>query len=163
MTKRSNVAPIAASTISELELRKCPAGNECARDSYDEVAEEAKACTLDDLASKPAGGDAANQYNEKAFAGKVHFGPSSSRSGSRHAVRLNLIIDGRGARIRLSQRAAAYLSIPVETIVVVVKATAARPIGNAENTINGADCATNASPTAPPTKPPMGPATRSPS
>jgi hypothetical protein len=51
-----------------------------------------------------------------------------------------------GARFGLSQRAAAYLSIAVETIVAVVKPTAARPIGNAENTINGADCATNTCP-----------------
>src|ERR1700751_2328107 len=55
------------------ELRKRPAGNEGARDSHDEVAREAKACTLDDLACEPAGGDADNQYNEKAFARYVHF------------------------------------------------------------------------------------------
>jgi T5orf172 domain len=50
------------------ELRKYPAGDEYARDSDDEVGDEAKACTLDDLARKPAGGDADNLYKEKAFA-----------------------------------------------------------------------------------------------
>ena len=50
------------------ELRKDPARNEGAYDPHDEVADEAKACTPDDLAREPTGGDADNQYDEKAFA-----------------------------------------------------------------------------------------------
>ena len=55
------------------ELREQPARNKGARDSHDEIANEAKASALDELACKPAGGDADNQNDEKAFAGHVHL------------------------------------------------------------------------------------------
>ena|ERR1700744_3732222 len=50
------------------------------------------------------------------------------------------------AHFGFSQRAVTYLSIAVETIVAVVKAAAAPPIGNSECTINGADCSANTCP-----------------
>lgn len=57
-----------ARTEMDPELRKCPACDERPGYSHDEVTDEAKACTLDDLAREPAGSDADNQYDEKAFA-----------------------------------------------------------------------------------------------
>ena len=57
-----------ARTEMDPELRKDPARNEGAYDPHDEVADEAKAGAPDDLAREPAGGDADNQYDEKAFA-----------------------------------------------------------------------------------------------
>jgi hypothetical protein len=72
----SKTAPIAASTIAETharteidpELRKYPARNEGPGYSHDEIADEAQARALDDLARKPAGRDADGQYHEKALA-----------------------------------------------------------------------------------------------
>jgi hypothetical protein len=55
------------------ELRKCPARNKRPRDSHDEIANEAEAGALNDLAGKAAGDDADNQYNEETFAGYVHL------------------------------------------------------------------------------------------
>ncbi len=57
-----------ARTEMDSKLRKDPARNEGACDAHDEIADEAKACTPDDLAREPAGGDADNQYDEKALA-----------------------------------------------------------------------------------------------
>ena len=50
------------------KLRKNPARYEGPHYSHDEIAGEAEACPLDDLASEPAGGDSDGQYDEKAFA-----------------------------------------------------------------------------------------------
>ena len=50
------------------KLRKYPARNEGPHYSHDEIADEAEARTLDDLARKPAGGDSDGQYDEKALA-----------------------------------------------------------------------------------------------
>jgi hypothetical protein len=57
-----------ARTEMDSKLRKEPARNEGAYDPHDEVADEAKACTPDDLAREPTGGDADDQYDEKVFA-----------------------------------------------------------------------------------------------
>jgi hypothetical protein len=57
-----------ARTEMDPELRKDPARNEGAYDPHDEIADEAKACTPDDLAREPTSGDADNQYDEKIFA-----------------------------------------------------------------------------------------------
>ena len=57
-----------ARTEMDSKLRKYPARNEGPRYTHDEIAEQAQACTLDDLAREPASGDADNQYNEKSFA-----------------------------------------------------------------------------------------------
>ena len=57
-----------ARTEMDPELRKDPACDEGACYSHDEISDGAKACTPDDLAREPAGGDADNQYDEKAFA-----------------------------------------------------------------------------------------------
>src|SRR5690349_23767836 len=56
-----------ARTEVDPKLRKCPARNEGAHYSHDEIADEAEARALDDLARQPAGGDADDQYDEKAF------------------------------------------------------------------------------------------------
>lgn len=61
-----------ARTEMDSELRQEPARNEGAYDSHDEVADEAKAGPLDDLAREPAGSDTDNQYDEKIFARYVH-------------------------------------------------------------------------------------------
>jgi len=50
------------------KLRKYPARYEGPHYSHDKIADEAEARTLDDLAREPAGGDADDQYDEKAFA-----------------------------------------------------------------------------------------------
>src|SRR6202035_2994789 len=49
------------------ELRKYPARNKRPRDSNDEIANEAQAGALDDLAGKPARDEADNQYDEETF------------------------------------------------------------------------------------------------
>jgi len=74
-----------ARTEMDSELRKYPAGHEGSRNSHDEVANEAKSCTLDDLAREPAGGDADGQYDEKTFARYVHLCvPAIGRPGAGH-------------------------------------------------------------------------------
>ncbi len=62
-----------ARTEMDSELREYPARNESSHDPHDEVADKPKACPLDDLAREPAGSDAYNQYDEKAFARHVHL------------------------------------------------------------------------------------------
>src|SRR6185312_779059 len=56
----------------DAKLRKYPARNEGPRYSHDEIADEAQARTLDNLAGQPAGRDADSQYDEKAFTRDVH-------------------------------------------------------------------------------------------
>jgi hypothetical protein len=59
------------------KLRKYPARKEGPRYSHDEIAQEAQARTLDDLAGQPAGSNADNQYDEEVFIRYVHFSASS--------------------------------------------------------------------------------------
>jgi hypothetical protein len=62
-----------ARTEMDSELRKYPARNKGPHDSYDEISKKAETGALDDLARKPARDEADNQYDEKTFAGYVHF------------------------------------------------------------------------------------------
>jgi hypothetical protein len=74
-----------AGTEMNPKLRKYPARNEGAHDPHDEIADEPKARTLDDLAREPAGRDADSQYDEKAFAGYVHLCvPAIGQPGASH-------------------------------------------------------------------------------
>jgi hypothetical protein len=62
-----------ARTEMDPKLRKYPARNEGSCYSYDEIADEAQTRALHDLAREPAGRDADDQYDEKAFTRYVHF------------------------------------------------------------------------------------------
>jgi hypothetical protein len=61
-----------ARTEMDPKLRKYQARNDGPCYSHNEIADEAQARTLDDLA-QPAGRDADSQYDEKAFTRCVHF------------------------------------------------------------------------------------------
>jgi hypothetical protein len=82
-----------ARTKTDPELREYPVGNECARNADDEVAEEAEARTLDDLARKPAGDDADKQYDEKLSPEKFMLGPHDCAAGGRDTVGAHRITD----------------------------------------------------------------------
>ena len=95
-------------------MRKYPARNEGPRYSHNEIADKAQARALDDLARKPAGGDADGQYDEKALARHVHVAssPSDSLEGvPRHGVTIVLGERGYCAKLLIFQwfeRSAVY-------------------------------------------------------
>ena len=56
----------------EAELRKEPAANEGACDSYEEVADNPEAGALHDFAGQPSGNEADHQYDQEVFTRHVH-------------------------------------------------------------------------------------------
>jgi hypothetical protein len=55
-----------------------PVANECADNTYNEIADESESGTPHDLSGQPAGNKTNHQYDQKTFVGNVHVTASAT-------------------------------------------------------------------------------------
>jgi hypothetical protein len=67
----------------DTDLRQQPVANECADNTYYEIADESESGPPDDLSSQPAGNKTDEQYDQQTFIWHMHDSASKTRAAAK--------------------------------------------------------------------------------